>query len=249
MIGMAEQWLTYAEFGDRIGITRDAARFRASRLKLRRQIGNDGKVRVAVDLDEIVLNPPKPPARSSGDGPVMITLADHPAGERWSDLKEQLAKAEAMAERERVERFQERERADRLTGEVADLARQLAKVAEEAGARERDLQVQLAEHMAEAERARAEAEKQAAVTREKADTLAAQLDLERHRAGELCQERDQVLERLDRAVERLNQVQAEHHAEVMAVREQMARAEHDHHRAAAELAAHLALPWWRRLFA
>ena len=112
--------------------------------------------------------------------------------------------------------------------------------------REREHQGQLVEvekkMAAEAERARAEAKKQVAATREKADTLAAQLDLERHRAGELCQERDQALERLDR-------MQAEHHAELMVVREQMARAEHDHDRAATELAAHLALPWWRRLFA
>ena len=150
---------------------------------------------------------------------------------------------------ERAERLQERERADHLAVEVAGLTRQLVKVAEEAGARERDLQVQLAEHMVEAERVRTEAERQAAIAREKADNLVAQLNVERRRADELCQERDQVLERLDRAVERLDRVQAEHHAEVMAVREQMARAEHDHDRVAAELAAHLALPWWRRLFA
>ena len=62
-------------------------------------------------------------------------------------------------------------------------------------------------------------------------------------------ERDQAVERLNLNTDRLDRVQAEHHAELMVVREQMARAEHDHDRVAAELAAHLALPWWRRLFA
>src|SRR3954449_12278258 len=108
MISMAVEWLTYAEFGERIGVTRDAARCRASRLRLRRQIGNDGKARIAVDLDDIELNPPKArssgddllmtaqaPTRSSGGDPVMITPDDHPD---WLPImRELLAKAEATA--------------------------------------------------------------------------------------------------------------------------------------------------------
>ncbi len=43
----------------------------------------------------------------------------------------------------RGERLQERNRAERIVGEVASLAGQLARVAEEAGARERDLQAQI----------------------------------------------------------------------------------------------------------
>ena len=39
----------------------------------------------------------------------------------------------------------ERDRAEKLTGEVADLAKQLARVVEEAGAREREMQGQLTE--------------------------------------------------------------------------------------------------------
>jgi hypothetical protein len=188
MITMAVEWLTYAELGKRIGVTRDAARCRASRLRLRRQIGNDGKARVAVDLDEIELNPPKTPTRASGSDPVMISPDDHP-DEGWlPDLKELLAKAEATAERERAERLQERERADRLAGEVADLARQLAKLVEEVGARDRDVQARIAEA-------------------------------------------DQV------------------RTELVVVQERMAKAEHDRDRVAAELAAHLALPWWQRIFA
>ena len=152
MISMAVEWLTYAEFGERVGVTRDAARCRASRLRLRRQIGNDGKARVAVDLDEIEFNPPKALARLSGGDPAMITSDDHPDGDWLPNMRELLAKAEATAERERTERLQERERADQLAGEVADLARQLAKLVEQAGVRERDL---LARRM-EADQARTE---------------------------------------------------------------------------------------------
>jgi hypothetical protein len=46
-------------------------------------------------------------------------------------------------ERERSERLQERERADRLTDEIAALARQLASTVDDAAGRERDLQGQL----------------------------------------------------------------------------------------------------------
>ncbi len=185
---MAVEWLTYAELGERIGVTRDAARCRAGRLRLRRQIGNDGKARVAVDLDEIELNPPKALARSSEGDPVMIPPDNHPNGDWLPNVKELLAKAEATAERERTERLQERQRADQLAGKVADLAHQLAKLVEEAGVRERDLQAR----MTEADQAR---------------------------------------------------------TKLATMQERMARAEHDRDRAAAELAIHLALPWWRRLFA
>ena len=58
---MATEWMTYAELGERIGVSPEAARQRAMRLKLRRQIGNDGKARVAVDLEEVPLNPRKRP--------------------------------------------------------------------------------------------------------------------------------------------------------------------------------------------
>ncbi len=81
------------------------------------------------------------------------------------------------------------------------------------------------------------------------DILNAVLEVERRQAGELRAERDQAVERLNLNINRLDRVQAEHHAELMAVREQMTRTEHDRDRAAADLAALLALPWWRRLFA
>ena len=157
---MASEWLTYAEFGERIGVTPEAARQRAMRLKLRRQVGNDGKARVAVDLEEISLNPPKTPVdrpsdTRTNDSPTGVEQGadahldlpsqtpEHPAEERLYEalreqigfIQEQLAKAEALAEQRRLEAERERDRASEL---VADLRK-------------------LAERMAEAERASAEA--------------------------------------------------------------------------------------------
>ena len=81
------------------------------------------------------------------------------------------------------------------------------------------------------------------------DVLNAVLEVERRQAGDLRTERDHALERLDRAIERLDRVQAAHVDEMLTLREQMATAVNDRDRLAAALQAHLALPWWRRLFA
>ena len=223
-------WLTYAEIAERTGATVHAARLRAVRKHWRRQLGNDGKARVLVppgELEGVLEPPPKPPLEQEPER----ALESHPSTEvklleRLASLQVELVEmarragaAEAAAEEIRLDRDRERERADRLTVEVTALAHQLAKAVEDATARVREHQ----EQVMEAGRAKAEAEVARA-------------------------ERDQAVERLNLNIDRLDQVQAEHHAELMAVREQMARAEHDRDHAAAELAAHLALPWWRRLF-
>ena len=77
---------------------------------------------------------------------------------------------------------------------------------------------------------------------ERVEGLRTVLDVERRQASELRQDRD-------RALEQLEQAQAAHVDELLALREQMAAIAHDRDRAAEALAAHLALPWWRRLFA
>ena len=61
---MSIESLTYAELGDRMGASPEAARSLARRLRLTRRPGNDGKVRVTVDLAEIQYKPL--PARSPG---------------------------------------------------------------------------------------------------------------------------------------------------------------------------------------
>ena len=67
---MTTESLTYSELGDRLGSSPEAARSLARRLRLLRKPGNDGKVRVIVDLAEIHYKPV--PARSP-DGPTRTT--------------------------------------------------------------------------------------------------------------------------------------------------------------------------------
>ena len=50
---MTTESLTYSELGDRLGTSPEAARSLTRRLRLPRKPGNDGKVRVIVDLAEI----------------------------------------------------------------------------------------------------------------------------------------------------------------------------------------------------
>ena len=50
---MSIECLTYADLADRLGTTQEAARSLVRRLRLPRQTGNDGKVRINIDLAEI----------------------------------------------------------------------------------------------------------------------------------------------------------------------------------------------------
>jgi hypothetical protein len=124
--------------------------------------------------------------------------------------------------------------------DITEIVRVFAQQIERLG---KDLDAMKAERDAERARA-AELALQAAQT----DALRAVLDVERRQAGELRAERDQAVERLDRAMERLDRAQATHVDELLILREQMATAVNDRDRLTAALQAHLALPWWRRLF-
>jgi outer membrane murein-binding lipoprotein Lpp len=61
---MGVESLTYIDLADRLGTTQEAARSLVRRLRLPRHAGNDGKVRVNVDLSEIQYK--RLPARSPG---------------------------------------------------------------------------------------------------------------------------------------------------------------------------------------
>jgi hypothetical protein len=61
---MSVESLTYAELAGRLGCSPEAARSLSRRLRLSRRPGNDGRVRITVDLTEIQYRPL--PARSSG---------------------------------------------------------------------------------------------------------------------------------------------------------------------------------------
>lgn len=61
---MSVESLTYVELADRLGCSPEAARSLRRRLRLTRRPGNDGRVRITVDLNEIQYKPL--PARSLG---------------------------------------------------------------------------------------------------------------------------------------------------------------------------------------
>jgi hypothetical protein len=67
---MAERWLTYQQAGEVLGMSPEAARQRARRLKWRTQPGNDGRTLVllpeALDIRPRV----RPPGRTAGQPPV-----------------------------------------------------------------------------------------------------------------------------------------------------------------------------------
>src|SRR5215217_6597927 len=113
---MAEQWLTYSELGERLGVSAEAARQKAIRLRLRRQTANDGKAQVLVDVEDVRATsaPRKPRDQAADDRP---TAEEQPADERAlaaleahiSTLKDMVAKAEAASEREQERADDERD--------------------------------------------------------------------------------------------------------------------------------------------
>jgi hypothetical protein len=115
---MAEEWLTYSELGERLGVSAEAARQKAIRLRLRRQTANDGKAQVLVDVEDVRASstPRKPKDQTADDSP---TADEQASDERAlaaldahiATLKEMVAKAEALAERERARADDERGRA------------------------------------------------------------------------------------------------------------------------------------------
>jgi chromosome segregation ATPase len=116
---MASESLTYSELGERLGTSTEAARSLARRVRLLRKPGNDGKVRVIVDLAEIQY---KPASSRSPDGP----QADNGAlNARIEQLQAELAKLEAeknslevSAAGHRADFERERDRCDKLMAET-----------------------------------------------------------------------------------------------------------------------------------
>jgi hypothetical protein len=118
---MAEEWLTYADLGERLGISSEAARQKAIRYRWRRRTNNRGKTEVLVDLEEVRehmerfpprkpkedLDPHQTPDEQASDTRMLAALDAH-----IESLKAMVAKAETLAERERERADGERERAD-----------------------------------------------------------------------------------------------------------------------------------------
>jgi hypothetical protein len=144
---MPDQWLSYADAAKVLGMTPESVRPRARREHWRKQLGNDGKALILVPSDTDRIPPgdtaddapaPRPVRRPESDTALAVLQA------RLSEVEARASDLRADVERERSERLQERERANRLTDEVASLARQLAAAIHEAGSRENDLRNQIA---------------------------------------------------------------------------------------------------------
>ncbi len=123
---MAEQWLTYQQAGALLGMTAEAARQRARRLKWRTQPGNDGKALVLVPPDQSGVRPRVRPAVQ----PAAI-LRDELDHERARREAAQAAAAGAMERAARAEgeatALQAALTHERTMREVAEIARDAAR--------------------------------------------------------------------------------------------------------------------------
>lgn len=154
-----DRWLTYADAASALGMTTESVRQRARREHWRKQLGNDGKALILVpgDADRIPSGdalddaPASRPVKRPDTDPINAALQA-----RITEMESRASELRGDLDREHAERLQERDRAERLVGEVAELARQLARVAEEAGERERGLHGRIAAAETDAAQVRAE---------------------------------------------------------------------------------------------
>jgi hypothetical protein len=139
---MAEEWLTYSDLGERLGISSEAARQKAIRYRWRRRANNFGKAEVLVDLVEVREHmerfpPRKPktelpsddretPEDQLSDAQTFAALDAH-----IETLKTMVAKAEAIAERERERADNERLRADSERGRADQLQERVEELLKE----------------------------------------------------------------------------------------------------------------------
>lgn len=109
---MPVEMLSYVELAARLGITPEAARALAKRLRLPRSRSNDGKALVSVDLADIQHKPL--PARSPG-GHQAVTA---PLKAKIEMLQAELDKLSTTAAGHRADFERERDRAERLMAEL-----------------------------------------------------------------------------------------------------------------------------------
>ena len=109
-----DAWLTYAEAGQRLGVSPEAVRAKAIRRGWRRQHGNDGKARVRLPFDagepvDRAVNTQSTPVRKSVDPALVHALEGHVASLKTENerlaaaletLKAELAAANARASEE-----------------------------------------------------------------------------------------------------------------------------------------------------
>jgi hypothetical protein len=151
---MADDWLTYEQAAERLGVSPEAIRQKAIRGRWQRTKGNDGKARVrlpdgqAAGVRTPSRHPNKRPVRTPSEraSDVQLIKALETLVETWkeraSTAEARLAEADARNERlvensaamdalHGIEIAAEREKAERAYAELAALANRLAAIAEQ----------------------------------------------------------------------------------------------------------------------
>lgn len=127
---MATTQKTYAELGAVWGVSPEAARKRVEGLRLPRHPGNDGKVRVTIDLNEVTARPPQsksdknsnPSARRpAGDRPEADVLRQH-----VTTLQAEVERLATLAATNRADFERERLQAEQVVADLTALAGRLA---------------------------------------------------------------------------------------------------------------------------
>jgi hypothetical protein len=110
---MPVEMLTYAELGERLKISPEAARALVKRHRLPRSRSNDGKTLVQVDLTEIS-HSPAPRATKPPAGDQVVTSLKH----EIESLQTELGEMEAIAHGHRADFERECERTNKLLAEL-----------------------------------------------------------------------------------------------------------------------------------
>jgi hypothetical protein len=132
---MGVESLTYIDLADRLGTTPEAARSLVRRLRLPRYAGNDGKVRVNVDLSDIQYK--RLPARSPGGHRADIDALNariHMLQAELARLEVENSCIQATADGHRADFERERDRSDTIMAEALRLTK-VAMAARETSAR------------------------------------------------------------------------------------------------------------------
>jgi hypothetical protein len=110
---MPVEMLTYAELGERLKISAEAARALVKRQRLPRSRSNDGKTLVQVDLAEISHSPVSRVPQKQGGHQAVTTL-----NQRIEELQAELAEMDAVAAGHRADFEKEYERTSKLLAEL-----------------------------------------------------------------------------------------------------------------------------------
>lgn len=136
---MTDTWRTYQEAGRLLGVKPDTVRHRAKREGWRRQPSNTGRTLVLIPEEATRLPGRDGDTGGSVSSGVIPRAASRVVEARVAALQAALDREREALATEKAERLAERARADRLAGDVAELARALARLAEKDRARRRPL--------------------------------------------------------------------------------------------------------------